>query len=133
MPADLVLELSATTSGLHECLDRIEQSCAGWNLPRAMVARLRIVVEELYSNTIKHGYGGETGRPVRLRLSSQPAIALVYEDEAPPFDPTAWQPSGGVAQPGIVGQKGIALILGLAASARYERLPDGNCMTLGFA
>src|SRR5689334_4371262 len=57
MPADLVLDLSATTSGLHECLDRIEQSSAGWNLPRAMVARLRIVVEELYSNTIKHGYG----------------------------------------------------------------------------
>ena len=52
MPADLVLDLSATTSGLHECLDRIEQSCAGWNLPRAMVARLRIVVEELYANTI---------------------------------------------------------------------------------
>ena len=133
MPADLVLDLSATTSGLRECLDRIEQSGAGWNLPRAMVARLRIVVEELYLNTIKHGYGGETGGPVRLRLRSQPAVELVYEDEAPPFDPTAWQPAGGMAQSGIVGQKGIALILGLAATVRYERLPDGNRMTLGFA
>ena len=132
MPADLVLDLSATTSGLHECLERIEQSCAGWNLPRATVARLLIVVEELYSNTIKYGYGGETGRPVRLHLTSQPAIELVYEDEAPPFDPTAWQPAGGAAQL-VVGQKGIALVLGLAASARYERLPGGNRMTLGFA
>ena len=132
MPADLVLDLSATTSGLHECLDRIEQSCAGWNLPRAMVARLLIVVEELYSNTIKHGYGGETGGPVRLRLSRQPAVELVYEDEAPAFDPTTWQPLDGAAQL-VVGQKGIALILGLAASARYERLPHGNRMTLGFA
>ena len=133
MPADLVLDLSATTSGLHECLDRIEQSCAGWNLPRAMVARLRIVVEELYSNTIMHGYGGEAGGPVRLRLRGEPSIELVYEDEAPPFDPTAWQPAGGAAQIGVVGQKGIALILGLAANARYERLPDGNRMILGFA
>jgi anti-sigma regulatory factor (Ser/Thr protein kinase) len=132
MPADLVLDLSATTSGLHECLDRIEQSCAGWNLPRATVARLLIVVEELYANTIKHGHGGECGGPVRLRLRSQPAIELVYEDEAPPFDPTAWQPPEGGAQL-VVGQKGIALILGLAANARYERLPHGNRMTLGFA
>ena len=133
MPADLVLDLSATTSGLRECLDRIEQSGAGWNLPRAMVARLRIVVEELYSNAIKHGYGGGAGGPVRLRLRRQPAIELVYEDAAPPFDPTAWQPPGDPAQPGVVGQKGIALILGLAASARYERLPGGNRLTLGFA
>ena len=133
MPADLVLDLSATTSGLHECLDRIEQSCAGWNLPRAMVARLRIVVEELYSNTIKYGYGAANRGPVRLRLRGKPTIELVYEDEAPPFDPTAWQPPADAAQLGGVGQKGIALILGLAASARYERLPDGNRMTLGFA
>ena len=132
MAADLVLDLSATTSGLHECLDRIEQSGAGWNLPRAMVARLRIVVEELYSNTIKYGYGGESRGPVRLRLRIQPTIELVYEDEAPPFDPTTWQPTDGTAQP-VIGQKGIALILGLAASARYERLPAGNRMTLGFA
>ena len=132
MAADLVLDLSATTSGLHECLDRIEQSGARWNLPRAMVARLRIVVEELYSNTIKYGYGGESRGPVRLRLCIQPTIELVYEDEAPPFDPTTWQPTDGAAQP-VIGQKGIALILGLAASARYERLPAGNRMTLGFA
>src|SRR5258708_1068494 len=110
MPADLVLDLPATTSGLHECLDRIEQSCAGWNLRGGRGGGWGMVVEELYSNTIKYGYGGETGRPVRLRLTSHPAIALVYEDEAPPFDPTAWQPAGSAARPGIVGQTGIALI-----------------------
>ena len=136
MPADLVLDLSATTSGLRECLDRIEQSCAGRNIPRAMVARLRVVVEELYSNTIKHGYGGESQKPVRLLLRSAPRIELVYEDAAPPFDPTAWRPPAGAGtapQQGGIGQKGIALVLGLAASARYERLPNGNRVTLGFA
>jgi anti-sigma regulatory factor (Ser/Thr protein kinase) len=129
MPADLVLDLSATTSGLRECLDRIEQSCAGRNIPRAMVARLRVVVEELYSNTIKHGYGGESERPIRLLLRSAPRLELVYEDAAPPFDPTTWRPP----QQSGIGQKGIALVLGLAASAHYERLPDGNRVTLGFA
>jgi anti-sigma regulatory factor (Ser/Thr protein kinase) len=133
MAADLVLDLSATTSGLHECLDSIEESCAGRNIPRAMVARLRVVVEELLSNTIKHGYGGESQRPVRLRFCWSPRIELVYEDAAPPFDPTAWRPPGAAAPHGVIGQKGIALVLGLAASARYERLPDGNRVTLGFA
>jgi anti-sigma regulatory factor (Ser/Thr protein kinase) len=133
MPADLVLDLSATTSGLHQCLDRIEQSCAGRNIPRAVVARLRVVVEELFSNTIKHGYGGESRGPVRLRLRSTPGLELVYEDEAPPFDPTAWRPPAGDAAPATIGQKGIGLVLGLAASACYERLPGGNRMTLRFA
>jgi hypothetical protein len=40
--------------------------------------------------------------------------------EAPP-------PEGGV------GRKGIVLVLGLAESVRYERLPEGNRLTLRFA
>ena len=135
MPADLVLELPATTSGLHECLARIEEICRARNLPRDTIARLRIVAEELFSNTIGHGYGGESDRPVHVRLRCSPPVALVYEDAGPPFDPTGWQEPSPVAGPsrGELGRKGIALVLGLAASARYERLPGGNRMTIEFA
>jgi len=135
MSADLVLDLSATTAGLRSCLDRIRESCTLSNLPRDTISRLQIVVEELYSNTIKYGYGGECERPVRLRLRTSPRIELVYEDAAPAFDPTAWrefQPD--TAPPGAqVGRKGIPLVLGMAASTRYERLREGNRLTLTFA
>ena len=131
MSADLVLELSATTTGLRSCLDRIRESCARSKLPRDTASRLQIVVEELFSNTVKYGYGGECERPVRLRLRCSPRVELVYEDAAPPFDPTAWQETP--LPPDDVGRKGIVLVRGLAESVRYEKLREGNRLTLRFA
>jgi anti-sigma regulatory factor (Ser/Thr protein kinase) len=132
MSADLLLELPATTAGLLSSLDRIRESCTRSNLPRDTISRLQIVVEELFSNTIKYGYGGECERPVRIRLRCSPRIELVYEDLAPPFDPTAWRETTPPGD-GDDGRKGIALVRGLAESTRYERLPAGNRLTLRFA
>jgi anti-sigma regulatory factor (Ser/Thr protein kinase) len=130
MSADLVFDVEATTAGLRSCQDGILASGTRSKLPRDMISRLQIVVEELFSNTIKYGYGGECERPVRLRLRCAPPVELVYEDAAPPFDPTAWRenptPRGGV------GRKGIVLVLGLAESVRYERTGEGNRLTLRF-
>jgi serine/threonine-protein kinase RsbW len=135
MSADLILELAATTTGLHGCLDRIMEFCTRSSLPHDTISRLQIVVEELFSNTIKYGYGGECERPVRVRLRCAPPVELVYEDAAPAFDPTAWRAAPPDAAPpsGAVGSKGIALVLGMAERVRYERLPGGNRLTLHFA
>jgi anti-sigma regulatory factor (Ser/Thr protein kinase) len=136
MPAgrtiELALELPATSSGLHSCLASIEEACAAWKSSRDAISRLRVVVEELYSNTIKYGYGGECERPVRIRLRCSPHIELVYEDAAPAFDPTAWleQHRPAPSEDDVAGRKGIALALGLSSSARYERLAGGNRLTL---
>jgi anti-sigma regulatory factor (Ser/Thr protein kinase) len=130
MPADLTLDLSATLSELQKCLDTLGESCRRWNLPHETISRLRIVTEELFSNTIKYGYGGECARPVRLRVSATPHVELAYEDQAPRFDPTAWR--GAVGTEPDAGGRGIALVLGLAQSVQYERLPGGNRVTLRF-
>ncbi len=120
--------------GLNSALDAVEQYCAQMN--RDLVSRARIAVEELFSNTIKYGHGGESDHPVRLYLSADPVLTLVYEDDAPPFDPTSWKsreietllPD---ARP--EGSAGIAMVRGLCADMRY-RLRDGrNCLTLIFA
>ena len=127
MSADLTFDLSATASDLLDCLNTIEESCIRWNMDRATISRLRVVVEELFSNTIKYGYGGECARPVRLRVRCSPRVELIYEDEAPAFDPTTWRDT----TPPEIGRNGISLVLGMAHSARYERLPAGNRLTLG--
>jgi len=110
------------------------ESCTRSKLPRDTTSRLQIVVEELFSNTIKYGYGGECERPVHLRLRCSPRVELIYQDAAPPFDPTAWLAT---AQPaaleGRVGRQGLPLIFGLAEIVRYERLRGGNRLTLRFA
>jgi serine/threonine-protein kinase RsbW len=131
---ELVLDVPATAAGLRSSLERITRACAGTKLPRDTAWRLQIVVEELFSNTIKYGYGGESEQPVHLHLRLSPRISLVYQDAAPPFDPTAWRETVPPAKAREqLGHRGIALVLGLAESARYRRLAGGNRLTLRFA
>src|SRR5271168_887533 len=90
-PAELTLNCPAKINSLHAALDAIEQACNAWKIDIALVSRTRIVVEELFSNTIKYGYGGECEKLVRLRLRPDPHLSLIYEDEAPLFNPLTWK------------------------------------------
>ena len=50
--------------------------------------RLTLVVEELFTNIVTHGYGEEGAGMVRLRLAFDGCdVTLVCRDEAPPYDP----------------------------------------------
>jgi anti-sigma regulatory factor (Ser/Thr protein kinase) len=58
----------------------------GIERPRAL--RLKLVLEELFTNTIHHGYCAESDAPVVivLTLIDGPDIELLYEDAAPHYD-----------------------------------------------
>ena len=50
--------------------------------------RLTLVLEELFTNTVEHGYGGDTEEPVQIACDVEPGrVAVTYEDGAPQFDP----------------------------------------------
>lgn len=127
MPGDLDLSVPATTRGLRTALQALEAVCQDGDL----LSRGRIVLEELFTNTIKYGYGGERERPVRLSFRLEDALTLVIEDEASPFDPTAWVPPPG--SPERVGQAGIALVMGLSSRVSYQALGNGNRVTVVIA
>ncbi len=133
--ADLELSVPATRAALSTCLDGIGQFAEAGKLDADLTARLRIIVEELFLNTIKYGYGGECQRPVRLRLSHAAALTLIYEDDAPSFDPTRW--TAAHDQSITVadlreGQAGIALLFGLASSVTYQGRTGGNRLVVTF-
>ena len=133
MRTDLDEVFPATTEGLHAALGAIDRFCAGRNLDADLVSRARIIVEELFSNTIKYGYGGECDRPVRLRLSDDSVFLLTLEDEAAQFDPTRWRPdhsADAALDRRSEGKAGIALVLGLAAHVRYIPREKGNCVEI---
>jgi anti-sigma regulatory factor (Ser/Thr protein kinase) len=134
-PAALELNLVAAFGGLVESQQVIENYCRQAGIEQEETARILIVVEELFTNSIKHGYRGECQHPIRLRLSARPTVELVYEDEAGPFDPTKWacgQELGKDPEQRSVGRTGIALVMGLARSAVYERAGAINRLTLAF-
>lgn len=116
--------------------------CATHGIARAQALRLALILEELFTNTIRHGHGGDSTAPVRIALApAADGIEIVYEDSAPPYDPLPQDADrrGNLALPvesRRVGGLGLALIVALVADARYRReggrnrlwlrLPAGN-------
>ena len=135
MASELKLSFPATMDGLIASLEAIDHTGATWNLDPGLVSRVRLIVEELFSNTIKYGYGTECDRPVRLHLSTDTSLTIAYEDDAAPFDPTARERESDESildEDREEGRAGIALVLGLCATAKYLPRPGGNCLVMTF-
>jgi serine/threonine-protein kinase RsbW len=131
--AEIEINIPATRLGLATAQLTIEEFAAARNLRADLVGRLRVVIEELVTNTIKYGYGGESERPIRLHLHFAGILTLIYQDEAPRFDPTAPRRHDPLARrrAGREGRAGLDLVLGLCSSATYDG-QNGNRLVLTF-
>ena len=120
----------ARMSGLPQALDFVAACCEFHAVSRDDALRLALIVEELFTNTVAHGHGGDCDAPVRIGLVVDAAqVALSYADAAPPFDPLS-----GIEQATAdlhaelaerpIGHVGIPLVVQMAASVRY-RHADG--------
>ena len=101
---------------------------------RGAVQRLVLVLEELFTNTVTHGYAGRDDGPIWVTLASRDgSIEVTYEDAGPAFDPFAPRPSVPTdlqGSTGEVGGLGLALVQGLAVRPRYARVDGRNQITL---
>lgn len=132
MHDDGPFEGPARMSRLAAFHERIDLFCARGGLPHALALRLQLLFEELFTNTVTHGHGGDCDVPVRLSLRRlADAVEMRYEDGAPPFDPVA-AGRRGVKQRAQrlrerkVGGVGLSLLLELCSAASYERRDGRN-------
>ena len=59
-------------------------------MPPRLIMRLQLVVEELFVNTVTYGHGGDPEAPVDVSVCiDADRVTLVYEDNAPAFNPFA--------------------------------------------
>lgn len=87
--------------------------------------RVQLIVEELFTNTINHGHGGNDETSVSCRIARQASgIVLRYTDAAPAYDMTLSPEQ--TASETMIGGLGIALIRGLSQDMRYTRQNDLN-------
>ena len=121
---------------LAQAIALVETFCHERGVPRRDALRMSLVVEELFTNTVVHGHGGDSDAPVRIGLGVDPLhLELIYEDTAPPFDPlrevtrSKSELERGVAER-QVGQLGIALVAGMAVRAGYLREDGWNKLRL---
>lgn len=136
MSLPLHVEGPARMATLHAFVDFVEDWCVRAGVPREATLRLALVVEELFTNTVSHGHGGDCDAPVRLALRRDGAeIVLDYEDRAPAFDPLSTGRDAEARADARVGDRnvggvGLQLIVGLAQQARYVRHGDRNHLRL---
>jgi anti-sigma regulatory factor (Ser/Thr protein kinase) len=92
--------------------------------------RLRLVVEELFVNTVTHGHGGDSDAPVEITLLiAEDRVVLTYVDVAPPFDPFAevHGPESDVAlEQRSLGRLGVFLVTKFATRYEYARAGEAN-------
>ncbi len=139
MTVERATTVPARLDSLGPALAFVEAFCTGHGVAHDDALRLALIVEELFTNTVVHGHGGDCDAPVRLALDlDAQRITLAYDDCAPPFDPVARGEASSadldadaadVAQR-PVGQLGLALILSLVDEASYVRERDSNRLRL---
>ena len=53
---------------------------------------LQVAVGELTTNSIKHAYGGQTGQPIHISVTSRDdGVVIQVEDFGTPFDPATYR------------------------------------------
>ena len=127
----------ARMDSMAEIRSFVEAACTTAGIGREDCLKLLLIVEELFTNTVTHGYREESESPVWITFEPGDAgFTLHYEDAAPPHNPfgefrpmdttvlVAQQPVGGL---------GLKLIRSLASHAGYSREGERNCIRLTFA
>ena len=121
---------------LPETAAFVESFCALHGIGRDDALRLTVIVEELFTNTVEHGYGGESDAPIGIALSFVvDEVEVLYEDGAPRYDPLVHlSPTGSDLEAAIesrpVGGLGVELVRQLTASARYVHEDGRNRLWL---
>jgi anti-sigma regulatory factor (Ser/Thr protein kinase) len=97
-------------------------------------ARLLVILEELFTNVVAHGYGGQfaAGNIVVALGWTCGRLTINFVDDGPPFDPLAHSEPDFEAPPEQrpIGGLGIAIVRALADRASYRREGDRNHLYL---
>lgn len=129
MPAHSTdISVSARYSELPGLMNWLAEQAGQFGLSQIDGQRLQLIVEELLTNTIRHGHGEECDAAVDIRLEHKmPHLLLTYRDTAGAFDPTRFVPSESTAD---IGGLGIELIRGMSSVFRYQHQDGRNIIEL---
>ena len=124
----------ARLASVREVREFVESFCRDAGVVRPPSLRLNLVIEELFTNTVKYGHGGDSDSPVWIALQAESAkVTLTYLDQSPPFNPfdTSVRPElGGEIEQRKVGGLGVLLATELAAQLEYAYLYGRNRLRL---
>ena len=137
MPDSTITASAATFPARASELRRIgtflNDFCTRQGVGREHCLRINLVVEELFTNTVRHGHHGDSDAPVWISVDTRPtAVHVTYEDTAPPFNPYALFASSPDTTLSLrkVGGLGVLLTRELASTRDYAYLFGRNRIRL---
>ena len=124
----------ARLSALPKVLAYARKMCESGALSPVAILRIELAIEELFTNTVRHGYGTDSDGMVWLQMITVPgSLYLVYQDAAPEYNPLQHVAQfSAPASDRAVGGLGIHLVRELAADIAYRRSEDRNILTITF-
>jgi anti-sigma regulatory factor (Ser/Thr protein kinase) len=116
-------------------LDRAEGALDRAEVDASCRADVRLVLEELLVNTVRHGYPDGRDGSIDIRLEVEmDVVHLELRDDAMPFDPLQHEPPdlpGDIARRDI-GGLGLHLARSIASEFHYARDAHGNRVVIRF-
>jgi anti-sigma regulatory factor (Ser/Thr protein kinase) len=103
-----------------------------WNIPDSEFKQIIFIVEELFSNIIRHAYQDTREHQVELVAKKIAAdIILEIRDDGVPFDPVSYHPelNSNPADAQSSGM-GLSLVKTFADSISYQRSNHRNCLEI---
>jgi serine/threonine-protein kinase RsbW len=131
------LVLPSRLSDLARLAAWIEDLASRHGIPGNVEFGMKLCLEEVLSNVIRHGYSGAEDRFITVRFTMpRRAYALfIVDDEAPlfnPLDPPA-PPAFDTLEGILAGGQGLRLLRQFADALEYEPTPTGNRLRIGFS
>ncbi len=105
------------------------------DISHSVLHAMQVVLEEVVTNSAKHGFPPGVPGEIRLRLSgSEDELVLIVEDHGYPFDPTtAFIPERGKDLNDIEpGGLGMTLMRHFCKDISYRRAENENRLTMRF-
>lgn len=131
-PAPLLHRLSSRLDDLAALARAVDAWCRAAGVPGAEAQRLTLMIDELVTNTVLHGYRGREDGWIEVRLArAGDVVHVVLSDGAPHFDPTARRPVKPaedldelVTRP--LGGLGVDFVRRLVQRWQHQALPGGG-------
>lgn len=122
---------------LPEALDFVSSVCVENGFDQNTALRTTLVIEELFTNSVHHGYRNNGGLIWLTARSDNQRLLVGYQDEAPAYNPLAMseaaiQAMHAHADCRPVGGLGAILIMNLADSVSYRYRDGRNMLELVF-
>jgi len=121
---------------LAETAAFVERFCEHHGVGRDDALRITLIVEELFTNVVEHGFKGESDTLIGVGLvRGNDHVEVRFEDRAPPHDPMERLRSspaslGAPLEARPIGGLGMHLVGQLCASVRYAHEEGVNRLWL---